>query len=93
MEIASIYPFARGQQKLLIWVQARVSVDHDRLLTVGAWAIQVAERYPKAQVVGLDLAPVQFVSELPNCEFVTADFTEDLDELFDEASIDLIQAR
>ncbi|CAK7203656.1 hypothetical protein SEUCBS139899_006394 [Sporothrix eucalyptigena] len=39
----------------------------------GDWAIDMADRYPSARVVGLDLSPIQSVWIPPNVEFVVDD--------------------
>lgn len=35
----------------------------------GIWAIDVAKRYPKGYILGVDLAPIQPSNGPPNCEF------------------------
>ncbi|KAE8384472.1 S-adenosyl-L-methionine-dependent methyltransferase [Aspergillus alliaceus] len=35
----------------------------------GIWSIDMANKYPEAFVVGVDLAPIQPPNHLPNCEF------------------------
>jgi len=58
----------------------------------GRWAIEVADQYEDANVVGLDLSPTSPSYEVPdNCEFIVADLTEGL--CFDEGSIDLVHSR
>lgn len=58
----------------------------------GRWAIEVADDYPNACVIGMDLAPIQPQSIPRNCEFIVGDLTQDLDR-FDSASFDLVHSR
>jgi SAM-dependent methyltransferase len=58
----------------------------------GRWAIEVADEYEDANVVGIDLSPTSPSYEVPdNCEFIVADLTEGLD--FDDGSLDLVHSR
>jgi ubiquinone/menaquinone biosynthesis C-methylase UbiE len=57
----------------------------------GAWAIEVAEQFPGAKVVGMDLSPIQPIDVPQNCEFVVGDLNEGLE--FDSGSMDLVQGR
>jgi hypothetical protein len=59
---------------------------------VGAWPIEVAKEYPRARVVGFDLAPIQPEYIPINCEFVVGDLRTDLDD-FHACSADLVQSR
>ena len=61
-------------------------------LTVGRWAIEVADKYPSARVIGMDLAPNQPTDVPRNCEFVIGDLTRDMDN-YDDGSMDLVQSR
>jgi hypothetical protein len=62
-------------------------------VNVGRWPIEVAEDFPKANVIGMDLAPNQPTDNIPNnCDFRVGDMTRDLD-LFDDGSIDLVHSR
>lgn len=61
-------------------------------LLIGAWPIEVADQYPTARVVGMDLAPIQPDTVPSNCDFVVGDLTEDLDQ-FHDATVDLVQSR
>ncbi|KAL9599941.1 MAG: hypothetical protein Q9219_003503 [cf. Caloplaca sp. 3 TL-2023] len=83
----------------------RLALDHqlykapvknpDRILDVGTgtgiWAIEMAEEFPAAQVVGTDLSPIQPTWVPPNCVFevdnVTAEWT------FRKNSFDFIHSR
>lgn len=57
----------------------------------GAWCVEVADRYPSAIVVGMDLSPIQPTLVPTNCEFIVADLTQGLD--FHDGSQDLVQSR
>ncbi|KAG9048342.1 hypothetical protein FS837_000214 [Tulasnella sp. UAMH 9824] len=58
----------------------------------GSWAIGVAQMFPHANVVGLDLAPVNPISQAPpNCQFECGDVNEDLSRFYN--SFDVIHAR
>jgi hypothetical protein len=61
-----------------MWVQAQVTFCESEPLILGQWAIEVADQYPKAQVIGMDLSPVQPTIVPPNCEFRVGDLREDL---------------
>ncbi|KAF2095539.1 S-adenosyl-L-methionine-dependent methyltransferase [Rhizodiscina lignyota] len=56
----------------------------------GIWAIDFADRYPTAKVIGTDLSPVQPVYVPPNCHFYVDDATADWN--FD-APFDFIHGR
>lgn len=56
----------------------------------GIWAIDFADRYPAAKVIGTDLSPVQPVYVPPNCHFYVDDATKDWN--FD-APFDFIHGR
>lgn len=57
----------------------------------GIWAIDVADRYPSAEVIGVDTAPVQPTMLPPNLFFELDDVEHDW--LWAESSFDLIHAR
>ena len=59
---------------------------------VGRWAIEVADDYPNAQVIGMDLSPMQPTYVPQNCEFIVGDLTESLAD-FDDGSFDLVHSR
>jgi SAM-dependent methyltransferase len=55
----------------------------------GMWAIEVADAFPKAKVIGTDLSPIQPAEVPPNVFFEISDCTED-DWGFKLSSFDLI---
>jgi SAM-dependent methyltransferase len=59
---------------------APLSSSPQRILDVGTgtgiWAIDVADKYPSAVVVGVDLSPIQPEWVPPNCEFQVDDMNE-----------------
>lgn len=66
-----------------------------RILDVGTgtgiWAIEMAETFPDAEVVGTDLSPIQPTWVPPNCIFEVDDVT--LDWTFRKDSFDFIHSR
>lgn len=56
----------------------------------GIWAIEVAERYPDAEVKGIDVSPIQPLWVPPNLTFEVDDYNR---EWMDEGVYDLIHAR
>jgi ubiquinone/menaquinone biosynthesis C-methylase UbiE len=57
----------------------------------GAWTIEVAEEFPAANVIGIDLSPVQANFIPKNCKFIVGDLTQGL--VFDDGSMDLVHSR
>lgn len=67
----------------------------ERILDVGTgtgiWAIEMAELFPDAEVVGTDLSPIQPTWVPPNCVFEVDDVT--MDWTFRKDSFDFIHSR
>lgn len=61
-------------------------------LRVGRWAIEVADQFPSAHVVGMDLSPIQPTTVPLNCEFMVGDLTKELNK-FNDGSMDLVHSR
>ncbi|KAG8949411.1 hypothetical protein FRC00_008160, partial [Tulasnella sp. 408] len=60
----------------------------------GKWAIEMAKEFPHAEVVGLDLVPVNLSSDVPpNCEFILGNCETCLDDPSYESAFDMIHAR
>ncbi|KAH7176332.1 S-adenosyl-L-methionine-dependent methyltransferase [Dactylonectria macrodidyma] len=59
-------PFAREPQRVL-----------DLGTGTGEWAMDFADEYPSAEVIGTDLSPIQPEWVPPNCAFEVADFESD----------------
>ncbi|KZT58298.1 S-adenosyl-L-methionine-dependent methyltransferase [Calocera cornea HHB12733] len=58
----------------------------------GAWAVEMATEFPNAEVVGVDLSPIQGGRQLPdNCRFEVDDVNLGLPHFYD--SFDVIHAR
>ncbi|QKX54523.1 uncharacterized protein TRUGW13939_01610 [Talaromyces rugulosus] len=57
----------------------------------GIWAIDVADTYPSARVIGNDLSPIQPRFVAPNAEFVIEDFEEEW--LYSKNKFDFIHGR
>jgi Methyltransferase domain len=73
--------------------------DNDKMLMIvdigtgsGLWAIDVADQYPNARVIGTDISPTQPTDDLPpNCEFRLESLLDGLN--FDDGSVDLLHSR
>ena len=57
----------------------------------GRWVIEVADDYPTAHVIGVDLSPIQPTDVPTNAEFILMDLTQGLE--FDDGTTDLVQSR
>ncbi|KAF8245687.1 S-adenosyl-L-methionine-dependent methyltransferase, partial [Wilcoxina mikolae CBS 423.85] len=57
----------------------------------GIWAIDVADKYPEAEVVGTDLSPIQPSWVPPNCKFEVDDVEKEW--TFQDKSFDYIHSR
>ncbi|KAI1638311.1 S-adenosyl-L-methionine-dependent methyltransferase [Biscogniauxia mediterranea] len=57
----------------------------------GIWAIEVADKYPSAEVLGVDLSPIQPVWTPPNVKFIIDDCEED--EWLNGSDWDLVHLR
>jgi tRNA G46 methylase TrmB len=57
----------------------------------GRWVVEVADDYPTAHVVGIDLSPIQPTDVPSNAEFILMDLSQGLD--FETGSTDLVQSR
>jgi methylase of polypeptide subunit release factors len=57
----------------------------------GLFAMHMAEEYPDAKVVGVDISPVQRNSIPSNCQFLVKNILEGLP--FDTGSVDLAHSR
>ena len=72
-----------------------ISTTPERILDVGtgsgAWCVEVANQFPKANVYGLDLSPIHREDTPKNCHFMVGDLNEGLK--FDDDSIDLVHSR
>ena len=57
----------------------------------GAWCVEVANQFPKATVIGLDLSPIHRNDAPDNCHFVVGDLNEGLKH--DTNSVDIVHSR
>jgi tRNA G46 methylase TrmB len=57
----------------------------------GKWVLEVADEFPSARVIGLDLSPIQPTFVARNAEFIVEDVNEGMS--FSDASTDLVHSR
>ncbi|KAJ5769563.1 hypothetical protein N7520_004122 [Penicillium odoratum] len=57
----------------------------------GIWALDIAEKFPQAHVIGNDISPIQPNWSLPNVEFIVENFEDEW--LYKPNSFDFIHAR
>jgi ubiquinone/menaquinone biosynthesis C-methylase UbiE len=58
----------------------------------GLWALEVADQFPDAEIIGTDLSPVQPTDDIPqNCQFRVESLLDGLH--FDDGSVDLLHSR
>lgn len=57
----------------------------------GKWVLEVADEFPTARVIGLDLSPIQPTYVARNAEFIVEDVNEGMG--FSDASTDLVHSR
>lgn len=78
--------------RLILDVGAGSGTHSGSFIEIGRWAIEVADEYPGASIIGLDLAPIESPFTPINCEFRVGDLSEELDA-FDDGSMDLVHSR
>jgi len=61
-------------------------------LTAGRWVVDVAQEFPTAHVLGIDISPVTRINAPNNCEFQLGNINHDLAK-FDAGSFDLVHSR
>lgn len=60
----------------------------------GVWCNDVANEFPFiAEVIGIDISPVQPNNVFSEMEFIVMKFPEDLKDEFDTGSLDLVHSR
>ncbi|KAJ7581460.1 S-adenosyl-L-methionine-dependent methyltransferase [Mycena floridula] len=59
----------------------------------GSWAIDIADEFPRAEVIGIDLAPIQPREVPPNCTFELYDLDSEASIPYPDGHFDLIHAR
>ncbi|KAJ5707343.1 hypothetical protein N7488_007144 [Penicillium malachiteum] len=57
----------------------------------GIWALDIAEKFPQARVIGNDISPIQPSWTLPNIEFIVENFEDEW--LYQPDSFDFIHGR
>lgn len=66
--------------------------DRSAELRVGIWAVDVAKKFPSAQVIGMDKSSVQSKDKPDNCEFIIGDISTNLAQ-FKDGTFDLVNSR
>jgi ubiquinone/menaquinone biosynthesis C-methylase UbiE len=61
-------------------------------LRVGDWAVDMARRFPSAQVIGIDRSSVPKKNKPDNCQFILGDISTDLAQ-FGDGTFDLVHSR
>ncbi|KAF6765257.1 S-adenosyl-L-methionine-dependent methyltransferase [Ephemerocybe angulata] len=59
----------------------------------GHWAVEMADEFPRADVIGIDIAPIQPAYVPPNCQFEICNLDEDLVLPYLDGTFDFIHAR
>jgi ubiquinone/menaquinone biosynthesis C-methylase UbiE len=76
-------------------VDAPIDSNPHKILDIGTgtgiWAIDMADKYPSAEVLGIDIAPIQPTWVPPNCHFQMDD--AELEWMHDPDTFDFIHAR
>ena len=61
-------------------------------LTLGRWPVEVANEFPSADVLGMDISPVTITDAPRNCSFQVGNIVSDLSQ-FGNAEFDLVHSR
>jgi ubiquinone/menaquinone biosynthesis C-methylase UbiE len=61
-------------------------------LRVGIWAVDLARRFPSAQVIGMDKLSVEKKDKPANCEFMVGDVNTNLAQ-FNDDTFDFVHSR
>jgi len=77
--------------KLVSSYQVQLLIKVDIGTGSGKWVLEVAEEWPSARVVGLDLSPIQPTLVPSNAEFIVEDVNQGIG--FNDASTDLVHSR
>jgi ubiquinone/menaquinone biosynthesis C-methylase UbiE len=85
-------PISRTPTKIIDVGTGSGDSSEKRFLTVGGWAIEVADEFPTARVIGLDLSPIQPTRVPLNCEFIVGDLAVELEDFYD-GNVDLVHSR
>jgi SAM-dependent methyltransferase len=73
---------------LLVWTSLTIV---DAGTGYGAWVFEIADRFPRCLVFGIDLSPIQPGIVPLNAEFIVTDLNDRLN--FDNGSTDLVHSR
>jgi hypothetical protein len=87
-----LVPISQEETGILECGSGSGASPNDSVLILGRWAIEVAEEFPKAWVIGMDISPIHPKVVPPNCEFIIGDLTKYLDQ-FGDGSIDIFHSR
>ena len=86
-----VYTMALGDKLYLAPIPENIEKVLDVGTGTGIWAVDFADQFPGAQIIGTDLSPIQPAWSPPNCKFEIDDATQPW--TYEEGSFDFVHVR